>query len=661
MTSPAAIRTAFDVTVLWLAFFAGWSLVSIWLTLSCRDVEWLWMALGGGLVGASLAWMTLRRTLAERLLRPAALPWEIRPLLTKHVEKWAISFAVFGLAALVFVPTSNAIPLWAVSILLCLAATREKTSVATARSSTPSRAGEDWLALGLLHLAIIALYLVILRPDGDDAFYVNLPMGLLSAPSCMMAADTMYGAENWPLLGSNYRVEALPTLTAAISWLTGLSVLTVAHLILPLIWCSVWACTLAVIGHALFGRNWILFAVFSVLVSLALAGTLQTWGVHGIARLFHGKAPLILIVIPLIGFVVARSATEPGRLLPIFAALFGLGTIAVGLTANAIYLAPLALLLSIAAAQIAWPGAGMRPLALLFSAITPVATGLWLFFFDRPVSAGDGDVFRFSVDLGLWATAADRLTLAVVLATLAIAALAGRTGAAGRWVAAYLALFLILCVNPVLWPLYDRFVTGGLNFRLWWALPLPTFLAVALTWAVVRTGWPKAGGILVATGLAAMALLPSGLIGMPGTDLRPSIHKTPPDLSTVAAEVTALATPDGTVLAPEAVAMWLPVREGHPDLVYTRTLYLRHNAQIVPPERLAPRRLLTDWINGAADATQTELLAAIQFLDVRLIVLASHHGAQDAQPLLSAADATEIAEVSGYTIWMIPDLENTEE
>jgi hypothetical protein len=239
MTGPAAIRTAFDVTVSWLAFFAGWSLVSIWLTLSCRHVEWLWMAMGGGRVGASLAWMTLRRTLAERLLRPATLPWEIRPLLTKHVGKWAIGFAVFGLAAIVFLPTSNAIPLWAATILLCLAATRERTSVATARSPTPSRTGEDWLALGLLHLAIIALYLVTLRPDADDAFYVNLPLGLLSAPTCMMDADTMYGAENWPLLGSNYRVEALPTLTAAISWLTGLPVLSVAHLILTLIWCSI--------------------------------------------------------------------------------------------------------------------------------------------------------------------------------------------------------------------------------------------------------------------------------------------------------------------------------------------------------------------------------------------------------------------------------------
>jgi hypothetical protein len=395
-----------------------------------------------------------------------------------------------------------------------------------------------------------------------------------------------------------------------------------------------------------------------VLVSLALAGTLQTWRVHGIARLFHGKAPLILIVIPLIGFLVARSVTEPGRLFPPFAALFSLGTIAVGLTANAIYLAPLALLLSIVATQIAWPGAGMRPLALLFSAITPVATGLWLFFFDGPVSAGEGDVFRFSMDFGLWATAADKLTLAVVLATLALAALAGRTAAAGRWVAAYLALFLILCVNPVLWPLYDRFVTGGLNFRLWWTLPLPTFLAVALTWAVVRTGWPKAGSILVATGLAVMALLPSGLIGMPGTELRPSIHKMPADLSIVAAEVSASATADGAVLAPEAVATWLLVREGHPDLVYTRRLYLRHNGQIVQPEHLAPRQFLADWINGAADATQPELLAAIQLLNVRLIVLPRHDGPRGAQPLLAAADAREIREVSGYTIWTLPDLMN---
>ena len=134
-------------------------------------------------------------------------------------------------------------------------------------------------------------------------FTSTLPMTLSEAPHGMLVWDTMYGTENWPILGSNYRVEAIQTLIGALSWVTGLSAALVAHFVLPTIWCAVWAATWALLGTSLFGRNTWVFVGLAILTSFAFAGSLQSWGVHGITRLFHGKTPLILIVVPLLSLI----------------------------------------------------------------------------------------------------------------------------------------------------------------------------------------------------------------------------------------------------------------------------------------------------------------------------------------------------------------------
>ena len=650
--APPPITAALGGLVLWLGFFAGWTLGSVPLVLACAPVSALWLACGTGMAGAALAWTMLRPRLAAALLDPAALPARLSLPQGRGRLIWILGLPALALAGLVFVPTSNALPFWAVAVVLGLAALGDRERPPAPPVPEPPATGGGG-ALALLALVILGLYVVILRPDADDAFYLNLPLGLLADPGCMMGRDTMYGAADWPILGSNYRVEALPTLVAALSGVTGLPVVTVAHLLLPAVWCLAWAATLAVIGHGLFGRRWWLFAGLAVLVPMALAGTLQGWGVHGVARLFHGKGPLILIVIPLIAYVAARSAAAGTATPPVFAALCGLSTIALGLTANAIYLAPLTVLVAVVAAQLAWPRGLGRMAVLVLAAAPPVAAGLWLLLFDRPVSADEPDGLARAADLALWGMAGSKLTLAVVMATLAAALVAARAGPAGRWIAAFLVLFLLLVLNPLLWPLYDRFVTGGLSFRLWWALPLPAFLAAALTWAALRSG--RAGPVAAAMALAlgVMALLPSGLIGMDGTALRPSLQKIPADLAPVLQEIRDAAPADGTVLAPEEIATWLPTRAGHPALVYTRRLYFAHSAPVVAPDRLAPRVLLADWVAGAPDLPRDEIGAALAALDVRLVVLPADAPVAEAD--LAALGATPVPLAGGYALFRLPD------
>ncbi|GFE66212.1 lysylphosphatidylglycerol synthase domain-containing protein [Litoreibacter roseus] len=67
------MRTASDVMLLWLGFFAGWTIASVPLTLACAPFQALWIALGSGLIGAVASLFMLRSSLSSILLEPAVL------------------------------------------------------------------------------------------------------------------------------------------------------------------------------------------------------------------------------------------------------------------------------------------------------------------------------------------------------------------------------------------------------------------------------------------------------------------------------------------------------------------------------------------------------------------------------------------------------------
>lgn len=652
MTQSGAIRGALRVTLVWLGFFAGWTLGSVPLTLLCAPFQALWGAFGLGLLGAGFTVFFLEKPLAPVLLTPA-IPSTF-PAKSINMLIFGGALAAIVCAVVLFISTANAWPLWLVIILVGAAtlSMRDLPSV-DSRPELPAEGMLTSVSVVLLALSILALYIGILRPDADDSFYLNLPIGLASRQSCMMYADTMYGVRDWPILGSNYRVEALPTLSGALSVITGLSVITVSHLLIPGIWCIVWATTLVVIGHGLFGRYWWAFAILAVLSSMSFGGTLQTWGVHGIARMFHGKAPLILIVFPFLVYLTFRTEASKTSFGVTFAAMFGLCAVALGLTANAIYLAPLVLFFALFSARIAFPGAPITRLMLIIASAAPVLAGGWLFLFDRPVSANPDLDWSISTTLAIWAMAYNQVLVLALGIILGLGALAARCSQMGRAVTAYTILFLLVAINPILWPLYDHFVTGGLTFRMWWTLPLPTFFACALTWGIIRFGYVRLGTGIVAVFLLAAALMPSGLIGMAGTTIRPSVHKVPPEVIPVIELVMANTQSRATVLAPEGISSWLSIWEGHPPLVYTRQLYFVHSSQAVEPARLAPRKLLAEWINGQAIHTPESILEALASTETRIIVVPTSGKPRFADEILRQCKAKIIGSVASYDVFLI--------
>ncbi|KIC45526.1 hypothetical protein RA28_10650 [Ruegeria sp. ANG-S4] len=614
----------------------------------------VWVAALAGVLGA-IAALRAEATWTPVLMTSNPGPQMFHPPPRSVLIACGIGGLCMAAAAIYFIPTNDARPLWATTLALAIFSlvVTPRDHVATAAQYDRPQQGPGLVPFCLLVVLICGLYVLILRPDADDAFYLNLPIGMVFSQGGMLTTDTMYGIDAWPVLGTNYKIEALPTLIAAIAWATGLPVVIVSHFVLPMIWCVVLAATLAVIGYGMFGRNWWVFAVLSVLASMIFAGTLQSWGVHGLTRLFHGKGPLILIVVPLIVFTVWRSDmfdVRPGRVIPMLA---GLSCAALGLTANAVYIAPLALGLALGAGWVARSGREPRRLLVLSAALPVLAAGLWLLLFDKPVSVQvDGNLPPHE-GLALWDMVAGKPNLLLLLLVAVIAAAAACFLRGGRWISAFVVMTLLFVINPWVWPAYDRFVTGGLNFRLWWAIPVPMMLAAFLTWGVVASGWTRAGVAIVCAALLLATMTPFGLIGTRDTSILPSMVKLPVNEQKVAAHVLAIATHEHPVLAAEPVAALLPGFEGSPPLVYSRRLYLDQSTPVVAPEQLRPRRILSNWVNGDEDADAIAVIEAMQTLCVDLVILSPPQTASAQMQVLNDISAASVAQIAGYHIYKI--------
>lgn len=628
--------------LIWLGFYGGWTIVSVPLTLAGAPFYAVHLCWTSGAVGA---WMGYRQyanvTAALRPLDDTVLErWYGRPI------DWV--FLVVGTlltlgAGAVFIKTHDARPLWSILAVLCVASLlpRKSPDAPPAQTLNTARPPQG-VGVLLLGATIILLYLFVLRPDADDAFYLNLPIGLKTASHGMMAFDTMYGVAEWPILGSNYRVESLPVLVAALSTVTGLPVITTAHFVLPLVWCLAITATLVVIGYAFFAQRWWVFAGLSLATGFVLAGTLQNWGVHGIFRLFHGKAPLMMIVFPLVWLLVSRI--ERLGIPRAFGLLFALQIVATGLTANAVYLAPLALGVLLAARVLA---AGKPQfLFLLFAALPALTAGLWLMLVDRPVA--NQRTAEPDNALALWDMAAHSPTMGLLVLFFGLVACAARVTEQGRFATSYLFVALLFVINPLLWPIYDSHVTGALNFRLWWALPVPMMLAAAATWVL---GAHARRWSVLALGLAAaMALFwPSSIFRTEGTDLRLSLHKVPEPAFQISSEVRAIVRDGRLVLAPEHISELLTVATPRVRPVFVRALYLDQSLPLINGADIQSRQALADWIDGRDDMSDGQLSEMLSRLSVGLVVLPPHRDF----PLVGE----EVKLLHGYRFIRIPKSE----
>jgi hypothetical protein len=604
-----------------IAFLCVWTLGGHAVALGRLPFLLMYPVLALATAAAIVAWR--QRALVESIFAgfpPLAADW---PRLS--TPPWRSTGVRIGLAAVALVALASVavqykysffLPFWLLCIALGVAALVFGPK-GSAEAVTPSGAapvapasGPGGIAALAVFLGLTLFYFLTSVPDSDDTLYVGFAVSAKGSPA-LFAFDQMLGADGLAFAKSTYRLETYPLLAAIISEMSGIATMTAAHAIVPVPMLAMTACVLIVLHAGLFGRRWPLGVALHCVALLAIDGSLQSYGYHGITRYFQGKGPFFTAMVPLIAFLTVLCVRGQGR--GGFAALAAVQVISIGMTANALFVGPIAsVLVAAPLLLLGSPRERLRCLALGLTVLYPAALSIGLLAFDPPSPSQIqevgpvGEVFWGAMGSPYGHLCALGLMLAAVAAPAMSRAL--------RPVAVYALALLLLILDPFLWEPLGRYVTGNVNSRLLLAVPLPFVIAIIGTVTINRSGR------LIGAGLLGVAIL---ALALPGSMLRTARFEVSPTklpaLDYDAAR-TLNAQGDGRLLAPEVISQWIPTLEGPRPVILARRIdYVQRRAQFRPATYDARLRLF-DWINGKI-APYADLQADLDALCVETIAL----------------------------------------
>lgn len=540
-----------------------------------------------------------------------------------------LTIAFIGTAAIQY-KTSNFLPLWIVGIVTAVIALflSPKTTANAIISLTEPKENTSRLSpfvvFILVSLILLVFYFFTSVPDADDSLFLNFAVGAIRDREALFSADTMLGIPGLNFMKSTYRLETYQLLAALISDVTGLSVIMAAHAIIPavvLIWT---ASVFVLLHHAIFRASFFVTILFHLAVLIAIDGTFRSYGYHAIPRFFQGKGPFVTTMVPLIAFLTV-SALRDNRWKSIFLLAAAI-VISTGLTANAIYAGPFT------AALVALPflfgpaGTRLRPFRLILIIIYPAFLAGFLLTFDPPpnnmhhdISAAIGSATAIGqVGRILWGLLGTPYMHAVSLGLIFLATVSAFTNVALRPVSIYALGLLLFVMNPFFWDIFHRSVTGGNNYRLLWALPLPFVLALI-------------AGVLWGTRLLAIRALVvvvlAGLAVAPGSifykaDLGFALLKVPTPEYEIAKTTNDIADSSDIILAPEEISAWIPTLDNAHPVVESRALYLSQRIEQFSPEKLEQRATLFRYWSPETPVEQLiEFRALMNALSVSVIVV----------------------------------------
>lgn len=433
-------------------------------------------------------------------------------------------------------------------------------------------------------IAAAALALFSYRPDLDDVNYVPNVVHYLAHPDAPLDFRVHYiVGEHGRLATSVFQSTSLSYefCTAAVSSLLGLPLLSTRYFVFPVfagfLAPFAWFYALQRLGHS--GRG----AAFGALVILcllpALGDTFRSYGNYAFVRLHMAKAVFLTIALPVwvgaaLGFL-REGCKRSWWLLACTAAT------SVGLTGSAIpVLTILAALLGASHWIVATP---QRPdlrrtfayggsLVYLFGYTAAVLAGARRHLgADSALNAGwpttFGGHFRFMFDAP-WPASVVALVAATALA------LAWSRGYERRFLAAWCALAIALVLNPIVGPwLIEHVTSSNIYWRMFYVFPFPLAAGIAAACAFERRALAgrttrRAVPIAIAAALLLQVLPCSTYrdIGELGVVPR---YRLQLDKFEAATKVGA-AAPPGPMLAPLAVAAYLPMTVADRPQMVTR-------------------------------------------------------------------------------------------
>ncbi len=655
----------------WVWLFAGWTFcanAAVALGGSLRQLVGL--AASAALAGAGLLlWRKARlprseaepsevedgdRKAAAPRKRPQAARSEAQP---SEVKKLALAVAIALVTLLAATRSLASFWLGAVALLAALLVGELRSRPLPPPLPPPSRHDMALVALCLLSVLV---NLVARRPDADDAWLLNLAVAAADLPDApLLSRDSLHGLagppSGVPAGLPIYRLHAIELLAAAIAWLTPLRAIDAAHLLLAPLAAGLLPLAQARLLRLLVPERWIWGVVFAWLFLVGVGDTHLAYGNFALVRMHQGKSLLASVALPLVAAYALEFAREPRPLR--FARLAAMQIAALGASGSALWIAPavaglgLACALPLTARGLLIGAAGLAASAYPLAAGLTVAEGAQAALAEyglRPASA-DRAGHALGVVLGDGPAAGAALLLALAAGCLA------RGGLERRFALIFPLGFLLCLWNPWTAPWLAEHLTGVPTYwRVFWVLPLPTLVGMALSAPLRLPSRPL--GAAVAVSLAAVALVwaPSRSTLSPANRVQlgaPGL-KVPPAAFAAARALARHAGSGARVLAPYPVATWLSTLHHHPlPLAVRRDYLLSLRQRLGEAEVLRRRRLVALVSGGAADPDQASLLAVAAASGELAAVCVAAGVPATVRRALEQADFARVEVVGEFEVW----------
>jgi hypothetical protein len=485
-----------------------------------------------------------------------------------------------------------------VAALAWLIATRAAAMALQARPSAapqPASLPESLLALCVaVGAAVASLYIV--RPNGDDAYYVSRSVWV-AQHGTIPSRDIVFTNQTVPHIWGEPPISSIEVLIGALARLTGGAAGAATYLVaLPILtFFAVWAVWMLIRRWA--PRRYLLcFGVAMVYLAWD-GGSAGSYGAFHIVRMWQGKAAFVSVMVPLL-YVYLTDWLER-RSWPSLGLAFAAGVAGAGLSSAAVYVVPF--MVVAAAAPVLFAGRVKIALGTGVCAVYVAAAGLVVAALSplsplQTVAVRPAQVWQGVLVPGVFGALGG---VAVWTAPWLV-----RRGAPAVIATGIALVALVLILPGLLTLIGDKTNAGPVMYRTFWTLPVPVLtgmlaaipLAPARLKAVARLAAP------VPAAAVAAALILSGvpLVSPPLTSLasHPAWKYDSAALA-MASRVISADHSTGDILAPWEVMAAMPRLTTLVHAVDAREYYLTAGGLPASAQFIADRLLLTRLANGA--------------------------------------------------------------
>ena len=458
----------------------------------------------------------------------------------------------------------------------------------------------ETVAIGLAVLISVLATSTLHRPEGDDVYYIGTAIATLDHPDLTLNSfDTIHGEDGWPPLNVFFRYQNYELFAAALSSFTGLSVLDISYLILPLLTAVILPFSTLLTARA-FGTPRgaaAISALLTVFFLLIWSDGYRSFGEWGFQKLSVGKAIYMTVGIPLTFYFGWRFWQRPSVVRVCDLALCGMAGIC--LTSSAMILTPVAIgfaLLIFAPLQ----KSSLRPLFAGVLALLPCLLTFAVMMGELSSGAATGDegTRRTLAEV----TGGSFRTFALLAALVALPWLFKKAGFGDISPIFRLALLLIIFIaSGVLSFFLAAFGPALFSWRAYWLIPGPLIMGMtvaSLTWIVIRK---EKAAIRAISGVSAGSILvlfaAAGPIATYSAPFKPLSYRVEQPAFDIAYSIKNTLTADDLVAAPTPYAMYFPMFSDQVRVSVVRPQYLHLIKDRLSPKEWAARKLLQDYLD----------------------------------------------------------------